>query len=329
MSEETWDKLKCADAEIVISAFHTIITSMMIITVLIVIYQFVKHWKKEKSASMTKKCGLIFITSILMTLMCSILIFDGKCYRISFNLFQIADTMYLGMFALSSYILIIIFFFRINKVFGETPLCLSKYTKYTIYSFIIALPIYIIVALIVYTFCINCVHFILYLVVIFLLTYIGILISLVILFIYKLIQVYNNNTDNNALLSAITKMTILVSISVFVTFIHAIGNIFYFQFNDIYTKWITTAITMTDIYTNFICVIFCFGIFRNYYSIICKCCDTKCKICWLKLIVKENHTTIMLQIQNKPHHKEMTISSQCNTDKQTNVDNTTDKHNKK
>ena len=108
-------------------------------------------------------------------------------------------------------------------------------------------------------------------------------ISLVILFIYKLIQVYRNlnereyNKETEFLMEPITKVTILCSISLFITLVNLfLMGIWVLSRSMIIGKFCNYTGTM-DLYTNFICVLFCEKVFKDKYLMICSCLDTKCK----------------------------------------------------
>ena len=311
---ELWDTLSCSTAAIILSISHTVICTTFICTVVYVTYQFINKRKVEKSSQVSQKCGSIFIASIFICVSCSILVFGGKCYKISWEMYQLSLLIYYGMFGVQSFSLIVIFFDRIKRVFDKTPFQLSKCTKYSFQFILIGLPPYLFMILIGYSLCTQNCYIWVYLMTSSLLIYIILLILLVILFIYKLIQVYNNEHNNDVLIGAITKMTILASLSVIITFLDAISTILYFRLNDIYSEWTSIFISLIDLYTNFICIIFSYKIFKPFYHILCKCLDSKCRACWIKLITERNDVNIMIQIQStRKNTDDLTITTMATT----------------
>ena len=113
------------------------------------------------------------------------------------------------------------------------------------------------------------------------------MLSLIFLFIYKLIAVYKDSeiTKNHRLLKVITKISILTFSSISITFIHLIDSIIFlgvFSFdNTHFYKWIDSYITIFDVYTNCLCIIMCHIAFKSYYLFICKYMDNMCRTCWI------------------------------------------------
>ena len=315
MSAELWNSLSCSTTDFVLSVTHTSIVTILTCSVIFVMYQLITNRKMEKFSCIAKSCGHIFTLSILLCLFCSFFVFGGKCYQISWNLYQFSLLIYYLMFGIQSYALIVIFFNRINRVFNGTPFQLSKCTANIFKFFIIVLPCYMVIGLILFGLCTSgCKSSAPLIANIFLLIYIGLLISLLVLFIYKLVQVHNGDANNDILIGAITKMTILASFSVVITFLDGITTVFYFQANDSWSEWIATFVSMSDIYTNFICIIFCYKVFKPYYNKICKCCDRKCRKCWKRVIVDRSDARKMMEIHSKSgassiNDKELTITT--------------------
>ena len=132
---------------------------------------------------------------------------------------------------------------------------------------------------------------------------------MVILFIYRLIQVYKKENNNEILVGAITKSIILVSISISVTSIDLFATVLY-RYVSSYTfaQWVIHYVALFDVYTNFICVIFCYKSFKGYYTKICSCMDNKCRVCWDKVIVDKSENTVE-KLENRTNDHRLTVEA--------------------
>ena len=115
-------------------------------------------------------------------------------------------------------------------------------------------------------------------------------ILLVALFIHKLIQIYRDlnkrgyNEETEFLIEPITKVTILCSISLLMTLINVtVIMLWIVNQNTIIGKF-GNYTAMMDIYTNFICALFCNKMFKEKYLMTCSCLDKKCRRCWKKIV---------------------------------------------
>ena len=149
------------------------------------------------------------------------------------------------------------------------------------------------------------------------------MISMVILFVYRLIQVYKTEHDNEILIGAITKITILVSISVSVTMVDLVTTTLYrYVAHSILLQWIFSYVALFDVYTNFICVIMCYKMFKKYYQNVCSCMDIKCRICWNKLIANKRDTNLADMLDNHTKNQQLSVqisSTKSSSTKEKNV----------
>ena len=117
--------------------------------------------------------------------------------------------------------------------------------------------------------------------------------SLVIIFISKLIQVYKSikYEGNQFLIKPITKITILSSISISITFISILlfATFITIKSQNLFIEIAGSWIGLLDLYTNFLCVIICYGPFKMYYMVLCKCVDKRCFRCWSYMITNKNN----------------------------------------
>ena len=134
---------------------------------------------------------------------------------------------------------------------------------------------------------------------------------------------YVANPTDKSVVSAITKTTILTSISIIITFSNAIVAMIRINNpNDIYTAWIANYFVLLDVYTNFLCVIMCYKAFRRYYKTLCSCFDIKCRKCWVNVIYAGNccdkdlmlqmHTVVSCEIDTTTKSKRGSRSPRSN-----------------
>ena len=131
-------------------------------------------------------------------------------------------------------------------------------------------------------------------------------VSLVVLFVYKLIQVYRHlnereyNEETEFLMEPITKVTILCSISLAMSLMFCIlMGIFSVNFNYILGKFLNYLSTM-DMYTNFLCIVLCDKMFKQRYLCLCSFVDKKCRLCWKRIVIEDMDEDEERYKQNAP-----------------------------
>ena len=292
--------MACSVENILFTAIYFPVACILLMSAFYCLYTFSKKRVSEsgdKSSSQntdnkTNKSVIHCTYIIIITTICAISaeLFGGihwTCHGMNHGLLSIINNIFNLVFAVQLFTLLILFYVTVNAIFIGTSFELSKITK-TIYKIMfIAEPIYIIIVLIARSFLSLsfwailvgfCVLFLLLL-----------MISIIILYIYKLICVYrsvggNKNEQNTIMVDKITKLTILCSISIGITFCDfvslVIGYSGLLSTNYLYFHYF---VVLFDIYTNLICIVLSSKIFEKYYVILCKCMDIKCKICWTKI----------------------------------------------
>ena len=117
---------------------------------------------------------------------------------------------------------------------------------------------------------------------------------LVILFLYKLIQVYKiqKGNDKSGLVGVITKTSILTIISIFATLLNALTAIA--GAGDYHN-----LIAVFDFMTNFWCIILSFNGYHDWYRKMCGYCDSKCAACLYKIVlIKMNQTNEQERVES-------------------------------
>eukprot|EP01083_Nonionella_stella_P126576 383202_1 len=116
-------------------------------------------------------------------------------------------------------------------------------------------------------------------------TFLFILIStlfLVGLYVHKLVQVHKQAAQNDKLIVAITKTSLLCLISTINGLLTAVFVMLMLAIQSMHWWMITQMITITDIYTNFLCIFLSYRYFHEWYMKLCGCCDAACHRFWIK-----------------------------------------------
>lgn len=192
-----------------------------------------------------------------------------------------SDALGIGLYAWQLFGLWLVLFIRIYLVFKEAVYRLSKYTIYTVTSFFVIMVLLFIICLLPIWPQDDNGHRVelnILVSVMLLLSFIySIWIS--IFFVYKLISVFkgvhrDKSSTDNALLSIITKNTILAVMSIIATFIAIIiREILTWGNPNVY------GVFSIDVFTNFVCIALSYQIFDKYYQLFCGCVDNKCQRC--------------------------------------------------
>lgn len=278
--------------------------------------QFINAGNNENIQAITKLLTFAFLSSTLFLMLFYVpLIFIlENCYKVSEQHYQIILLFWIIFFVIHSLLLVIIFFCKLKSVFATSRYKLSQGTVNFYKTLFIISPILCLTSITLSMFKQIAKIYLAILMALFLLLYIGTMISIVTIFIRKLILVYNNDKLNNeSLINAITKSTILTSISLFLTLLHIITNILISnESTDTYfTEWLNHYITIGDIYTNFVCVILCFKSFQGCYDKVCVAMDNKCHSWWRHLLNFDEKMVrrVTEEDQNEVSNTEVTVHS--------------------
>ena len=306
---------KCTNFLMIFSIIHSIISIILITTIIAAFYQFMSKKQGDDTISKYTTCSMIiFLTSTILSIATwNLYSVGGDCYNINTSIYLVIELSAGTFFFMQSYLLPVIFFDKVHNIFKNGSFRLKKYT---IYSYRTAFTFQIFYILI--TFILRGLQilssYMLYVMAIGLFFYfLLVTISLVILFIYKLLQVYKNlnkdeyNEETEFLIEPITKVTILSSISVTMTLINAVFCITYvlYDYSAIVGKFCNYTGTL-DVYTNFLCIIFCNKMFKKNYQQICSNLDKRCNNYWKMMVSEDKQIGDVLPPKIKLH---MTINS--------------------
>ena len=281
-------------------AFHIeriilmIIAAIIILSIIPITYKFVKShlklkqtnnekWKKKKQPYYI---GLVFIavTTLSLLLFCFGEILGCKNILGSFSLSFI---IYMMSYLLQTYCLLLLSFVRIYKVFKNTSMKLSKCITrfYKILFLILAICIPLSFFILIHQ---NAVFIFITVIAqsLTVLLWIFLGLSIMILFIHKLIQVYklyyqkqSDDDDDSELIGVITRLCILTLSSILFTFFIPIAYMFTHT-NSL--EYIYLFATLIDIATNFWLIMLTFDSMNGCYSKLCGCINSKCQNCWMK-----------------------------------------------
>ena len=291
----------CAADDFSLSRNVFIAINVLVITsTLPMIYKFIKshmilkrtnteRWQKLKCVYLI---GLIFILATILTLFTLLpIMLCIKEYSL-FYLFRL-------FFYIQTYCLLLLSFVRIHGVFKDTFLRLSKYQ--IVFRIILFSILFIVIASAFGRIFINfspnissIFEAITSSMVFVLITILSL--SIMILFISKLVQVMKSNNDSE-LIGVITQLSLLTFISITITLsvpICLITFIFILDLPQIYIEWIREYILLFDTATNFWCIMLSFKAMNGYYIMICGCIDNKCRKLWSRKMNKNDNMDIVL-----------------------------------
>eukprot|EP01083_Nonionella_stella_P019486 54119_1 len=244
------------------------------------IFKFVQRRRKRSN-----KClyciGLIFYFVILLAFMCWVA--SSALYCINSDISS--KTLVLGavLYGLQYLVLLFILFYRIDIIFEHTIYAPRKCTKATFYTMYATTICAVFINLFIQYFSkeannakisgsIHAVTFLLLLIMV---------ITLVVLLVSKLIAI-NKQTEDTRMISVATKNTVLTVASILslLMVLFYMGILIMIGGSDSeHTVFVRGCIVATDLYTNFVSVIFGFEAFEKHYMMICGNCHRKCIGC--------------------------------------------------
>ena len=283
-----------------------IINISMAIVMIPVFYKYIKL----KSESIKNKClfwtGLVFFSLIFL---CHILWAIGSIYFChDLNAFAFISNIWSQLYVLQLFLLLAILFARLYYPFKGTAFGLSTLTIKTYCILYTIAALLLVAGAIAYSNFYN--------------TFIGLLIlglawlmmiivmmTLVILFIYKLMQVYKSIDGDTELIATITKTSLLCFISISSSLFLAIAGIITPSTGSVHVNLIVGLFTTNDMFTNFWCVVLGFKRYHQWYLQGCKCCDSKCRSCWYKCAGKDGKDANMMMKEIVMAQIEATVST--------------------
>lgn len=269
-----------------------------------------------------KLCDFAFMISSISILSIRAAIFWIECYFGMNQLYYILVQCWYFAFLVQAETLCIIFLFKVKVIFEPTMFRINDciligYKFIFIFVGIIWLPLVIFYS-----------YFPVLIWQIIIISYLCIFvlgnISLVCLFIFKLIQVYkmemSNSEDNDIrkdsdtqVLDVIKKTTILITFSLFITLCHIFMIVFFYNY-----QFIVSYFGLFDSYTNWIFITLSYGEFNDEYKCICNCIHSKCDSFWGLCIYNDDNNK---QDHEKHDQLELSVGIQTNSFPSKKIDN--------
>eukprot|EP01084_Bolivina_argentea_P078149 141784_1 len=268
--------VQCNASQWIATVFTILITAFLWIFTVFILYKYIVYKKSSiiQQPNFLYYPGLIFIILISLSLFSYIFVATFLCINDTTRL--LIETIFSLFYGLQFYLLLLIMFLRLYYVFHNSPLKLSKITTYSYILIYILLPI-----LIIFTLSLGLNHtlFVTFVTISFVL-FVILILSIIILFIAKLVRVYKYCANDEELMDAVTKTTILTLVSILVTLLIPTHSLLREPFDFEYGSWfyfLGNVFTILDIFTNFLCIVMSYKYFDSYYYYICGCLDTQCK----------------------------------------------------
>ena len=218
------------------------------------------------------------------------------------------------------YCLLYIFFIRFHHVLKPTKFKFSLLTLKIYYSLFIFIGICAIIIFVSSIFTSILSNTLLYAMAALTMMFMLILIiSIIILFTMKLMKIHRNKFDEGVI-SVVTKIIILTSITLTLTFANLVViSLRVLMFSPL-TFILSWNVSIWDIFTNFLCMVLSYNMFNNYYLKLCGPCDTSCHHCLDK--TEKEHAEYIENAANKRNKSKVSGTSEANNDDTTKTDGT-------
>eukprot|EP01083_Nonionella_stella_P202906 740808_1 len=270
----------CSTGRHVFAIGYTLVSSIFTLIIMSLCWSLIRGYrignnKKGRTPSWLFYSALIFVVISVVILckcilyglsLCSyFLVLDASLHHLVFEI------IFSDLYVIQLYLLWIVLFIRLYYIFLGTPYALS----------VVAIRIYCVIF--IFSPLLLCVLFWFYKIFIVLGLSGGIFItlSMIILYIFKLIQVYTHGSDDE-LLATITKNTILIMIctlfSLLILFILIMNFIFsVYAISYGYQQQFLDICLLLDCYISTCCLIFQFKSLHPKYEYFCGCVDVICR----------------------------------------------------
>ena len=291
----------CTDNTIkLLSIINGIQCFMILLIITILICKFLQNYKSpQNQGKLVFIAIIIFFLSIWGDIM-TLFIGDILCFLdFEYIASSIRSNLLITLAYSQIYCLLYIFFIRFHSVMKTTKYRFSEFTlKIYYFSFIFIGICSIIVCILCIFISITANRLFFLFAALTMLSMLLLIISIIITFIHKLIKINQTECDQEVI-SVITKIIILTSISLFLTFIDFAVISCRILMESLLTVTLAWNISLWDIFSNFLCMILSYNTFNGYYKQFCGCLDQKCMHC-LTAEEKE-HADFM---KDKPQKKE-------------------------
>ena len=298
-----------------IESIPTIILSIFLCQTIFVLYRILQNRSNEKVSKCSISLIIILTTTSLLTFLTHMSYHATLiiCTQNLSTVKSIATVLYVPSYIIQFYTLLLLFYSKTDYIFLGTSFELASCTRTSYKAIFIIISVAVIFSWMLRYF--DSPHARVISIVMIMIGMFAILllmISIIILTVKKLMHVYREtfkyfnkeymDEDNDPTVAAITKLTILSSLSITLTVI-SISVASYrltADRNNVYLWCFGTAVSILDIYANFISGIMCYKTFDIYYKTICRCVDFRCRRCWMTIINKKDQDVVRDDDPTKP-----------------------------
>ena len=284
--------------------FEVMVPSTSVLAIMLMLPALHRYLKLKSDRQVNKYLFWICLTFFIITfLYLSTVIPRGIFFCQNDDKFQIITNISTQLYGIQTELLLAIFFMRLYFIFDETVFALSKATIRIYWIIYCLCTLLWVAAAIAFS---NFSHRSIASVIIgiaFSMSLITISI-LIILFLYKMTQVYTSVDLENSdptYIGVITKTSILASISTTLSLLNAIVIILEVlpSTRSIHIIFISKLFNVYDVFTNFWCVILSFSDYADWYLKICRGCDSRCVSCWHSIagLMSEKQTKLRQEIK--------------------------------
>ena len=276
----------------------SLICFILSIHIIYTLHRLIKNKSNETASKWSQKLAVILIISSFIILLQWSLrtIIITFCNGIYTTYYDITEVVFWIASSIQFYTLLSLYYDKLNNIFKSTHYELSKCTKRFYKIMFIIIPLWFITIILLQSLTSFPTKYPLIMSVIAAMGFfilILLMISMLILFLYKLIKVYHDalilmkdaKNTHKPIIAAITKVAILYFLSIADTFILLIASIFHeASGGKTLIGWYTWyLLNIFDNYFNFLYIIMCYKAFESYYESICKGLDKICRKCWKRI----------------------------------------------
>eukprot|EP01084_Bolivina_argentea_P000519 976_1 len=195
----------------VLLLLYIVLSTVLILMSIYVFYYFITR-EKEITSKIRKTNHIVFIACTILCIISKMATETLKFYKPNLIL-PILNLLYIGLFGIQLWFCLLIFYDKIRLVFIKTPYRLKNCTHNVYKTLFILIAVYMVLGgIFIFLFS----HFLIAVIaieVLFLIIFIILMVSLVWLFIYKLLEVnksiaIQNQDDDGKLVASITKISL-------------------------------------------------------------------------------------------------------------------------
>lgn len=270
----------CKLGRIIWISIGNVVNGILLISIIPIIYTFIRNRVRNK----IKTPRLLFYPGLLLLVVTFLLLALNLTIGVYFcdtnqAIYQLLLVPFSQLYGTQFYLLMLSLFLRLQYVLNGTLQAFSRLTLSIMTIIFILLPVMSVIAGIMYhdpngRFMVFGAFVIA----------LALIISILFMYIRKLLAIYKNIDSDPKLIEIITKTTILTLISISATFLTSMCitmKPIMSEFMDF--QVIETFILYIDVYTNFLCVVLTYRYFDKYYSLLCKGMHSKCESMWFRI----------------------------------------------